>query len=102
MKKPGSVSTSSIKNTSGMLSKIGLFVVNSETCRVKIYDAKNIIEIPTICPKTGNAIYLKNFSKLRKYSFVPLKNIFTIFTNVESFFATVFFLFHLISVYINM
>ena len=92
MKNPGSVNKSSIKNTSGILSKIGLLFVSDDTCSVKIYDAKNINEIPIICPKIGKAMYLKNFSKFRKYIFIPLKNIFAVFTKTESFFANVFFL----------
>ena len=87
MKNPGSVNKSNIRNTNGMLSKTGLLVVSVDTCSVKIYEAKNIKDTPIICPKTGNAIYLKNFSKFKKYSFTPLKNIFTALINTESFLA---------------
>ena len=89
IKKPGSVKRINTRNTNGILSNTGLFVVKAEIWIVKIYDAKNINEIPTICPNIGKAIYLKNFSKFKKYSLIPLKNIFITLTNVESFFATV-------------
>ena len=72
-----------------MLSKIGLFPVKEDTCIVKMYEAKNIKEMPAICPMIGKDMYLKNFSKFKKYNFTPLKNILIALITADSFFATV-------------
>jgi hypothetical protein len=82
IKNPGNVSNAKIKNTSGILSKTGLLVVNSETCNVKTKEAEKINVIPTICPKIGKDIYLKNFSKFKKYNLTPLKNILATSANI--------------------